>query len=170
MKRVTFLTVLTATLGVYFTMLFWSLPKLSELAGGLKMFDLRPGGYSLAEAQEITSALGEAGRAFYLGTQHKLDTAYPLLLTLTLTMSYAKLFTRKIALALMLLAAMAASFDLLENMTVADMLRAGPEALTADMSEAASRWTLLKSVASSLAFLALLAGLGLAWWRHHTAD
>lgn len=168
MKRIVFPLVIVATLGVYFTMLLWSLPNLSEIAGGLKMFDLRPGGYSLAQAQEIVANLGEAGRVFYLGTQHKLDTAYPLLLALTLAMSFVRLFGRKVAVALILLAALAAGFDLLENITVAEMLRTGPAGPTTDMAAAASRWTFLKSVASSLAFLALLLGLGLAWRRRYS--
>lgn len=169
-KRFIFPLILTATLGVYFTMLLWSLPKLSDIAGGLKMFDLRPGGYSLTQAQQIVTALGEVGRSFYLGPQHRLDAAYPLLLALTLSMSYAKLFTRNVASALMLLAAVAAGFDLFENMAIAEMLSAQPERLTAEMVEIASLWTLLKSVASSFAFLALLAGLGLAWRRHYSAN
>lgn len=165
MKRLIFTSVLGAMVATYLAMVLWSLPKLTAVAGGLTMFDLRPGGYSFEQAHEVVLALGEAGRAFYLGPQHMLDTAYPVLMALALGMAFSRLYGRKLALAG--LSGLAAGFDLMENMAVSVMLKAGPEGLNAGMVDVASRWTVLKSGAVSAAMLALIAGLAMATWRRH---
>ena len=168
MRQLVFWLVLAATLAVYLVMVLWSLPKLAETAGGLTMFDMRPAGYSFVDAHEILTALGGSGREFYLGTQQVLDTVYPPLLAFALALSFVRLFSGKILGALVFLALAAAGFDLMENRTVADMLLAGPDALSAEMVDAASRWTLLKSGAVTVAMLAFVAGLVRAGWRRYT--
>jgi hypothetical protein len=60
----TFWTLFAITIAVYLTMVLWSLPHLREMAGGLAAFDLRPTGYSPAEAKAVVSALGTAGADF----------------------------------------------------------------------------------------------------------
>jgi hypothetical protein len=50
----------------------------------------------------------------------------------------------------------------LENISVAAMLRMGPAGVSDDLINAASRWTMLKSVGSTVAMFALLLMLG--WW------
>ncbi len=169
MKQIAFWLVLAATFTVYLVMVLWSLPKLSEMAGGLAMFDMRPSGYSFEEAQAIMAALGEGGRSFYLNTQQVLDTLYPLLMGLALALSFARLFAGKWLGALVALALAASGFDLMENRGVADMLIAGPDGLSVALVEAANRWTVLKSGAVSIAMLALVAGLLLAGWSRYKA-
>jgi hypothetical protein len=46
-------------------MFFGSLAHLTRLAGGLTPFDIRPWGYSYAEARAFLEAIGEQGRADY---------------------------------------------------------------------------------------------------------
>ena len=73
MTRRAVMALFAATIGLYLVMLLWSLPKIAAEAGGLTPFDMRPGGYSLAEARAFLAALSPEGTAFYLGVQHRLD-------------------------------------------------------------------------------------------------
>jgi hypothetical protein len=115
-------------------------------------------------ARALVAALGVEGRAFYLNVQHRLDTAYPALLVVVLALAFRLLARGWMAWALTTIAVLAAAFDYLENWAVAVLLRAGPEAITDAMVESASRWTLLKSAAASMAFVALVVLLLRAGW------
>ena len=46
-RRLGYLSLLTLTLGVYATMILWTLPRIAAEAGGLAAFDMRPAGYAL---------------------------------------------------------------------------------------------------------------------------
>ncbi len=52
-------------LGDYLAMVLWSIPALSRDAGGLAVFDMRPGGYSFDEARAFLAALSPDGARFY---------------------------------------------------------------------------------------------------------
>jgi hypothetical protein len=160
-RQIAFSILLIATLAVYATMLVWSLPVVSRAAEGLAPFDMRPGGYSFAEAQAFLSALTPDGAGFYRDVQQTLDTFYPALLAATLFFAIAGLAPAGIGGWRWLLALFAipgSAFDYLENAAVARMLAAGPDGLTPELVESASRWTLLKSWFTTIAF-ALLAVL-----------
>lgn len=152
---------------VYLTMILWSLPHLTQLAGGLAMFDMRPGGYTLAEAQAILTGLGDEGRAFYHDVQHRLDTVFPVLEAAALSLAFVRLYPRAVALPLIAVAVAGALFDWLENAAVAAFLRVDPAQITADQVAAASRWSVLKSGAVTVALTALLIGLVLAGYRRY---
>ena len=83
-RRVAFWALFAVTNIVYLVMVVWSLPKVSEAAGGLVPFDMRPTGYSFEEAKAFLAALGPEGTAFYLHVQQRLDLLYPALLAATL--------------------------------------------------------------------------------------
>lgn len=155
------------TLALYGVMVAWSLPVIAAAAGGLMPFDMRPGGYSFAEAKAFLAALSADGRAFYLGVQHRLDTAYPAMLAVVLALGgfgLAGVGARRWLARLIALAAMiGAAADYLENRAVAAMLNAGPDGLAPDMVAFASRWTLLKSGATTVAMVLLLVLL-LLWF------
>lgn len=164
--RAIFWLVFAATLGVYLVMLVWTLPAITAAAGGLAPFDLRPSGYTLDEARAFLAALTSDGTTLYRNVQQRLDIAYPVLLAATLVM--AILLLSPAGLGRWLLAATALPgmvFDYLENASVAAMLDGGAAALTPELAAAASRWTVLKSVFSTLAFVVLLAFLGLWLYR-----
>lgn len=152
---------------VYLVIVFWSLPIISRNANGLTPFDLRPGGYSLEEARAFLAALTPVGLAQYEGPQRWLDIAYPALLAATLG-SAAWQLTRTtpewVRLVLLLLIGVGMSFDYLENLHVARMLAAGPEALTAPLVEAASRASVNKALTTTLAAFGIL-GLLIRAWR-----
>ena len=169
-RRLAFWGLFALMSAVYATMVFWSLPRLSAMAGGVQMFDLRPMGYSFDEAQAILAALGDVGIQFYVQVQHKLDTVYPALLALTLIWAFQALFRRRAAQVLSVLAAGAAACDYSENARVATMLKAGADGIDNAMVEAASFWTIAKSGLTTIALIALLVGMVLWLWNRWAAN
>lgn len=169
MMRLMFWLMFVVMLGIYLVMGLWSIPKIVADAGGLLAFDLRPVGYSFDEARVFITALSDEGRAFYLNVQQMLDSAYPALFAVVMVMAFSHLFagwTRWVAIALALAGA---GFDYMENAAVAVMLRAG-DGLTETMVATASGWTVLKSGAVTLALVALIAGLMMAFMRRRKAQ
>lgn len=75
---------------LFASIMSWSLPHLSQIADGLIMFDARPGGYSLIQAQSVIDGLGEAGKEFYLGMQLWLDLFYPALFAISFVLLISK--------------------------------------------------------------------------------
>jgi hypothetical protein len=171
-RRVAFWALFAVTAVIYLVMILWSLPKISAAAGGVMPFDMRPLGYSFEEAQTFLGALTPEGSAFYLNVQHRLDTAYPALLTATLFFAIRALAPGAGALQtlLALVALPGAVFDYLENISVTAMLNAGRSGLTPELVARASLWTLLKSVFTTIAMLLLLAFAVMALWRRIFAD
>jgi len=159
-----------AAAAVYTCMLTVTLPHLSNLAGGVPVFDLRPGGYSFAEAKEILLALGDAGRRYYLEVQQPLDTLFPILNAATVAIvlmaafpqgnwRYFQLGRVQHALLLIAICLPVALFDLLENLTVRELLLTDPAALSAETVATASRFSVIKSVAVTFAYSFALVGL-----------
>lgn len=162
-----------ATATNYLVMVLWSLPLVSEMAGGGVPFDMRPGGYSFDDALVFLTSITDAGRDFYLNTQQLLDFFYPTLFAIAVAIPLAYLVPRYWGWALAALAIAAGVFDHLENSAVAVMLRVKPEALTDAMVSAASNWTLAKSISTTIAAVALLAVLcvkGMAWLKTRKAQ
>ena len=160
--------VVAATVANYLIMILWSLPQVSEMAGGGVPFDMRPGGYSFDDALEFLIAITDTGRDFYLNTQQLLDSFYPTLFAATVAIALVHLLPRYWGWALATIAIVAGGFDYLENNAVAAMLRVEPDALTQAMVSTASNWTLAKSVSTTIASLALLIVLcikGVAWLK-----
>lgn len=149
------------TLGVYLVMVLWSLPAISAAAGGLPPFDLRPMGYDTTEARAFLEALTPEGRALYAGWQHRLDAVFPAALAIWSCWTLLKLLPRRLALVLCALALVASGADYAENAAVARLL----EGFDPDTALAASRWTVIKSMASTVVYTAMLAGLLHKGWR-----
>ena len=156
-------------------MVFWSLPRISAAAEGLAPFDVRPLGYTFAEAEEFVSALTPDGAEFYLDVQHKLDLVYPALLAATLFFAIAALLPHRLGAWRWLVALIAipgSVFDYLENDAVSTMLDAGDAGLTPGLVETANRWTVLKSAFSAVAMVivvALIVLRALEKFRRHGA-
>jgi hypothetical protein len=159
----------------YAVMVLWSLPLISAAADGAAPFDLRPMGYSVAQAQEFIEALTDEDRAFYLNVQHRLDTTYPALLALTLGLGSYLLSPPTWSLTKWLGGAFAfagAVFDYLENFQVARIIESKSKVLDPALVTAASQATVAKSVLTTLAMTVLLAMLVLSlyrWWAHRSA-
>ena len=162
--RVAYWAVFAAALAVYGVMVGWTLPAISRDAAGLAPFDMRPMGYSVAEARAFLAALGAEGRALYLGPQHALDLVYPALLAGVLIGAVRGLIGPlglRWGLGLLALGGMAA--DYLENTRVGAMLR-HDRAVSDAMIMAASHATQAKAGLTSVVMLAVCAGLARAAW------
>ncbi len=165
MGRIAFWAVIAATLAIYLVMVIWSLPKVADAAGGLAPFDLRPLGYSEAEARAFLAALSDDGHRFYVDVQHRLDLAYPALLAASLSLCFARLIgsrTLRTALIAVALGGMAA--DYAENLMVGRMLTDPGVSAPADLIAYASAATVAKSVLSAAAMTALLAAVVFRVW------
>jgi hypothetical protein len=77
-------TLLVASGLLWAVMFFGTLPHLTRLADGTPPFDVRPWGYSYAEARAFLEAIGEQGRAYYASPELILDSFYPPLYALAL--------------------------------------------------------------------------------------
>ena len=147
---------------VYCLMVFGSLADIERITG-VRAFDMRPTGYSYADALALISALGEEGRRVYLTMQIPLDTVYPALLAISsasslywLSQSFGSTARRYRAVAAV--AYLAAIADYAENGLIVWMLNAGlgvPEALVT----AASLASVSKSIFSTIVFTTLLIAL-----------
>jgi hypothetical protein len=157
-RHTAFWAVFALAQALYLTITLWSLPRIAAEAEGLRPFDMRPLGYSVAEARAFVVALSPDGRDFYLGTQQVLDTVYPAILGLMFVLGFALLFRRRLVLLLLPVALATVVFDYLENAGVAAMLVAGPEAFNPEQAAITCRWTQLKSASTTLGYIALLAG------------
>jgi hypothetical protein len=150
---------LLAAVGVYLTMILWTLPAITAAAGGLAPFDLRPLGYDLAEAQAFLRALPDQGRQLYLDVQQRLDIGYPALLMLVLGLGIALMSPPKFGNWKWLLALTSVPgslFDYQENMLVRRILISPPDALDPALVAAASSATVLKSALSAISMSVLL--------------
>jgi hypothetical protein len=160
--RFAFWTLVAITLAIYASMLIWTLPRITAAADGHVPFDMRPGGYSFDDAREFLTCLQPDGRTIYLGPQAVLDLIYPGLLAIVLTISLWTL-TRSyrfvVRLFIVATPVLGSGFDYLENHAVGVMLRAELDSLTVDMVTAASRWTVLKSVFTSIAMACVVVAL-----------
>jgi len=75
--KVIFLFILTNI--VYMTMLTITIPKVMRYAGGMKILDMIPMGYTPEYVNSLFNTLGEEGRFVYLYNQLPVDMIYPLL-------------------------------------------------------------------------------------------
>ena len=161
MKHRAFYVLLSlATAALYLAMVLWSLPEITIEADGLRPFDLRPLGYSAAQAEAFLNALSGEGRVFYAQTQHWLDTLFPALLACWGVWTLWLFYTGPLRWVLIVLAVLGAGFDYAENTAVADLL----SGFDADRAALASRWTVLKSLAATAVYAAILWAVGRWIW------
>lgn len=157
--RIFYSLLLFVTIGIYLTMVIWVLPEISAAANGQIPFDMRPTGYTFEEAISFLESLSDDGRILYLGVQHTLDAFFPGLLAILLVGAFIKLVSTKWAALFGLFAIVGSICDYLENFGVKKMLTAyssSPVLVTPEMVSTLSNWTMLKSLATTIAYIALL--------------
>ena len=144
---------------VYFTMIFFTIPKLTDFANGLQIFDMKPNGYSFTYAKELLGNLGKRGRNFYLFLQLPLDFVYPILFMMSnvLILSF---FLKKIGkleswFLLVLFPVISGVFDYLENFGLIYLLTSNPKISEIGV-RIISTFTVIKSLFTSLYFVILL--------------
>jgi hypothetical protein len=152
-------------------MFFGPLAHLTHLAGGLTPFDIRPKGYSYAEARAFLEAIGEQGRGYYASPELVIDTLYlPLYavsrglalwwLTMPGRVREAPL-PLKVRYALIAAPILMATLDLVENGCIAVMLWTWPD-LSDGLVEVSSLATRVKIMAGVLTE-ALMGALAVLW-------
>ncbi len=136
-----------AALFVLILMNVWTVPIIRADAGNLHIFDNRPFGYSLGDAQAFLNALKPEGLELYLTLQRKLDTLFPILFSIAMPWALWVLTARwNTPFRIFICAAgfIGPMCDLTENYFVAKLLRAGPDEITAEMVSIASTFSVTK--------------------------
>jgi len=168
MMIVLFRVVFAAALVVYGAMLLWTLPAIQDAADGLAAFDMRPGGYTHAEALAFLSALSDEGRAMYLGPQRMLDTVYPALMSAVLVLATWRMTTERpwVLRLLVLVVPISAGWqDYVENARVSVLLTQPVATVTEAQVAAASTATVWKSGLTTLALALVLVLLAQSIWK-----
>ncbi len=177
--RYSVIAVTSLTVVVWIIMATVTFPNLEAFTGGLKVFDMRPLGYTFDQAKDIVAKLGSAGAFYYISTQQALDSLFPGLLFLTLSgwqiriaAQLAKIGRKPpmglmiVCIAINLLGAFA---DYSENGAVRRMLLDGADALQPDQVASASAMTVTKSFFNTMSYTLLLAFIGFYWFRKRRA-
>jgi hypothetical protein len=157
-------------------MFFGPLKHLTDLAGGLTPFDIRPKGYSYADARAFLEAIGEQGRAYYANPELLIDTFYPPLYAVSrgLALWWLTMPGRvreaplplKVRYALVAVPILMASFDLVENGCIAVMLWTWPD-LSHGLVEVSSLATRVKIMAGVFTEV-LMGALAVIWLTRWT--
>jgi hypothetical protein len=164
--------VLLAASGLLWAVMFFGpLTHLRHLAAGVKPFDIRPGGYSYAEAQAFLEIIGEQGRRYYASPELILDAFYPPLYAVSRGLALWWLtmpgrvrdapLSLKTRWALIAVPALMASLDVVEKGCIAVMLWTWPD-LSKGVVEVSSLATQVKIIAGALTET-LMAGLAVFW-------
>ena len=165
-----FWPILVATLGAWLAMNLWSLPKIEESAGGLRLLDMRFTGYSFEDVQDFLMAIGDEGTTLYLGPQFWLDMIFPPLLGAVLFMIYRWLFPGLPGLIIGAVSLTYVATDFLENLAIAALLRVGAEGVTPELAATAHFWTTAKWSLAVVGLVFLIVGIGLRLRRRMTAS
>jgi len=155
--RVLFLVLLTVAVGSLVLLRTWTIPHLKAATGGLDVFDVLISGYSRDYVALYNDVLSDEARAFYLGPHRALDSLFAVSLTGTIAVAaylLAKRWSLVLALALGLIPLFYFAFEMLENAQVAAILY--HRTATAEMAQAASRFTVSKAQALRFAITAAL--------------
>lgn len=187
LETVTFKLWLLFLLGsqaIYALMLSYSIPRISQEADGLLIFDMNSLGYDYEYAHKFLSQLSEKGYTMYLHIQLPLDILFPVLNCLTGLSAFILLirlhhkvkhtaalpncsFFSKAAISLPVVAMLC---DYLENLMIFMML-SYKAAVPIILVNVASTFTIIKSIATSIFYIALVAILlvnCVAWIRSRT--
>lgn len=145
---------------VYAFMLMVTIPNTMAFSNGLRLLDMMPTGYDFNYVNKLFSALGKDEREAYLTSQIPIDMIYPLLFGI----SYGALmayFLKKIdkfnrpLIYLCILPIIAGIADYFENIGIIVMLNSYPD-FTETMVNATSIFSVIKSIATSTFFIALM--------------
>lgn len=160
MPRV-FWIILAAMLVPWVTMNFATAPRIEALAGGDRLLDMRFTGYSFPEVQEFVEKIGADGAALYLGAQFWLDMIFPPLLGAVLFLTYRWLFPGRVGIAIGTVSLLYVATDILENLAIHVVLRAGMAGVTPEMVAHANFWTVTKWSFALVGLVTLLVGVAL---------
>jgi hypothetical protein len=157
-------------------MFFGTLAHLQRLAGGAAPFDIRPLGYSYAEARAFLEAIGSAGRAYYLNPELVLDSFYPPFYAVSRALALwwltmpgrvrTEAVPASLRWTLVAIPIVMACLDGVENISIAKMIWTWPD-LSPDLVQLASLATRSKLLLGALTELAMavLAAIAVLRWQ-----
>jgi hypothetical protein len=156
--RLAWLALLAATAAAYGWVVFGVGPALIAAGEGLQPFDLRPFGYTRADAAVYLDRIGAAGRAWYAGHVIPADLVFAALFAAAMGATALRLGG---GVAVALIAALPGLCDLAETLTLGRLVVQDPAALDPRLVARASvltqaKWAALVLAAGMLAWL---------WWR-----
>jgi hypothetical protein len=157
-KKILILFVLTNV--VYAIMLTITIPAVMNYAGGMKLPDMLPAGYSPEYVHSLLTALGSEGRNAYLFQQMPLDFMYPGLFGISYCLLFAFLLKKLNKLDGVLFYAcfvplFAGLFDYLENIGIITLLIRYPDHSTT-LSHLTNVFSILKSSLTTIYFIFFL--------------
>lgn len=160
-KRIVLLFIVTNLVYVY--MLAATIPRTMAFAGGMKLLDMMPTGYSAKYVRELLAALGEQGRSVYLGSQIPIDMLYPGLFAITYCLVIAYLLRavdlfHSRYLYLCWLPVIAGLADYMENFGIIGLLVNYPTVADC-LVNLTCFFSVVKSFATTLSFIVLLVTL-----------
>lgn len=144
----------------FLLMLNTTLAQTSTMAGGKKILDMMPGGYSIDYVNDLFEALGPAGRDYYLSYQLPFDFVYPFLfafsglVAISYFLKYLSLSKTKWIwlIAFPLLAGIA---DYAENFGIINLLKTYPDIRSFQVNLTAG-FSIIKSSTSTLYWISFL--------------
>ena len=134
---------------IYVIMLTITIPTVMSFAGGMKILDMMPTGYTPDYVNILLNTLGTEGRHAYLYNQLPLDAIYPFMCGTSYCLLLAYLLKKLNKLEgnlfyLCLIPLFAGFFDYCENIGIVTMLTSYPNN-SADLSKVTSVFSVLKS-------------------------
>ena len=153
---------------VYAFMLTVTIPKVMSFAGGMKLLDMMPTGYSVEYVASLFKALGENGRHVYLFNQLPVDMIYPGLFAVSYCLVLAYFLNKlgKLESPLFyfcLLPIFSGLSDYCENIGIITLLNIYPEN-SFRLSQVTSVFSILKSFSTTIYFIVLtIALIALGW-------
>lgn len=156
-KKVLVMLVLTNI--IYVTMLAITIPRVMSFAGGMKILDMIPSGYSHDYVNTLLTTLGSEGRHAYLYNQLPLDAIYPFMCgtSYCLLLAYVLKKLNKLdgnLFYLSLIPLFSGFFDYCENIGIVNMLTTYPNN-TVGLSKITSTFSVLKS-SSTISYFTIL--------------
>lgn len=160
-RKVLLLLILTNI--IYVIMLTITIPKVMGFAGGMKILDMMPTGYSPDYVNTLLSSLGAEGRHAYLYNQLPLDAIYPFMVGISYCLLLAYVLDKLDKLKgnffyVCLLPLFSGFFDYCENIGIVAMLYAYPHNSTG-LSKITSIFSVLKSSFTMTYFTILVISL-----------
>lgn len=160
-KKILILFLLTNI--VYAIMLTITIPKVMQFAGGMKLLDMLPTGYTAGYVNSLLNALGTDGRNAYLFQQIPIDLVYPGLFAVTYCLIFALIIRKlgkedSLVFYLCFIPVFAGLFDYLENIGIVILLKTYPNNSTT-ISQITNVFSISKSTLTTIYFIALLFAL-----------
>lgn len=157
------LLMLIATNVIYVIMLTITIPRVMSFAGGMKILDMMPTGYSPEYVNTLLNALGADGRHAYLYNQLPLDAIYPFMCgaSYSLLLAYVLSKLNKLEGPLFyvcLIPVFSGLFDYCENIGIVTILTTYPNN-SAALTNVTSIFSVLKSSFTTSYFIILILSL-----------